>query len=224
MEILVHPTAALAKCLVLFLACSGFMLADAVQWTVAEGGNGNYFEVLSAPGGITWSGASAIATADGGYLASITSAAENNFVFTLIDNSNDYTQVSTGGGSLRALGPWIGGYRTGSGPSDFAWVNGDPFGYTDWASGEPSDTNGDENNIQYLYKCGIGVSPCTPLAPTWNDLSSSSDTFYGQLPVAYVVEFDSAPAPEPATLALGAGGIALIAWMRRKRAHRRGLV
>lgn len=198
------------------------LIGGPIQWTVSSGGNGNFYQVVSAPGGITWADASTGATAMGGYLASITSDAENNFVFALIDNSSDYVQGSSPGGLLRAIGPWIGSYRTGPNPTDFAWVSGETFSYSNWASGEPSDTNGDENNIQYLYKCASGAISCTtPLAPTWNDLSSGADTFYQQLPVAYVVEFNSDPSvPEPATLALGGTGIALIGWARRRSASR----
>lgn len=139
------------------------MLAGTVQWTTASGGNGHYYEVISAPGGITWGAASGAATADGGYLATITSAAENNFVFGLADNISDYVDVN---GGDRALGPWLGAYRTGSSPSDFAWVTGEPFAYTDWAAGEPSNTGGDENNIQYIGKCPSGSGSCA-LAATW---------------------------------------------------------
>jgi hypothetical protein len=206
------------KRILLFFSCSWLLLGGPiVQWTTAENpdANGHYYEFISAPAGITWSDASAGATALGGYLVTITSADENDFVFSLVDNSVDYVQGVTGGGLLRDLGPWLGGYRPDPGPAStgFAWVTGEPFVYTDWASGEPSNSNYDENNIQYLYKCASGASSCSvPLAPTWNDLSSGSDTYYHQLPVAYVVEFDSEPVPEPASLAFAVFGIAAI-WL-----------
>src|SRR5262249_15632204 len=57
--------------------------ADWVQWRVADGGNGHYYQAVSTPGGITWEAAQAAAVGMGGYLATITSAAENAFAFNL---------------------------------------------------------------------------------------------------------------------------------------------
>ena len=199
------------KLLILFCAFSCIMLGGPVQWTIASGGNGHYYDVIAAPGGIAWNAASAAATGMGGYLATITSAAENNFVFSLANNPSYYVDVN---GGNRAVGPWLGGYRTGSLASNFAWVTAESFTYTDWASGEPNDTNGDENNIQYIGKCASNATSCA-LAATWNDLSSGSDTYYGQLPVGYVVEYNADPVPEPGSMAFVAAGMTAI-WLRRR--------
>lgn len=50
------------------------------HWPVEDGGNSHYYEVVSAPTGITWAGANSRAIERGGYLATITSQAENLFV------------------------------------------------------------------------------------------------------------------------------------------------
>jgi hypothetical protein len=50
---------------------------------------------------------------------------------------------------------------------------------------------------------------------TWNDLSTGADTFYGVLPAAYVVEFNSNPVPEPGSIVLVVFGTALIGSLRR---------
>lgn len=187
------------------------MLAGPVQWTVASGGNGHYYDVIAVPDGITWDAASAAATADGGYLATITSDAENNFVFGLANDPSYYIDVN---GGDRALGPWLGGQRTGPAPSNFAWVTAEAFVYTNWATNEPSNSNGDENNIEYIGKCSFGSVSCA-LSATWNDLSSSLDTYYGQLPVGYVEEFNTEPVSEPASMAFVVAGLAAI-WLRRR--------
>jgi hypothetical protein len=199
------------KLIFLFCSCSCIMLGGSIQWTIASGGNGHYYEVIAAPGGITWNAASAAATALGGYLATITSAAENNFVFNLANNPSYYMDVN----GNRALGPWLGGYRTG--PSSFAWVTAEPFVYTHWASNEPSNSNEDENNIEYLGKCTF--SPCA-LAATWNDLSSGADTFYNQLPIGYAVEFNTEPVPEPGSMAFLVAGMTAV-WLRRRHSQLR---
>src|SRR5687768_404607 len=74
-----------------------------VQWGVAEGGNGHFYEVVAAPGGITWGNAGFSATDRGGYLATITSAEENAFVFNLA--AQDATLWNSG------YGPWLGGVQ-----------------------------------------------------------------------------------------------------------------
>ena len=198
----------------LFLAFATVVLGGPIQWTIASGGNGNYYEVVAAPGGITWDAASAAANALGGYLATITSAAENNFVFGLADDPAYYVIAPTN--PLRVIGPWLGAYRTGPLPSNFAWVTGEPFTFTDWASGEPSNSGGDENNIDYIGKCSS--TPCS-LAPTWNDYSSTTPFYGGQLPVGYVVEFNTDPVPEPGSMAFVFLGISAIGLRRRRQKH-----
>jgi hypothetical protein len=51
----------------------------------AAGGVGRYYEVVSAPNGVTWSAAQAAALQAGGSLAAPATAAENAFVFNLVD-------------------------------------------------------------------------------------------------------------------------------------------
>jgi hypothetical protein len=56
--------------------------AQRVQWHADDGGNGHAYEVV--PGQMTWFEARDEAKARGGYLATITSAAEDRFVQKLI--------------------------------------------------------------------------------------------------------------------------------------------
>src|SRR5438552_3502023 len=87
-------------------------LGPPVTWSVAAGGNGHSYQVFGAPGGISWSMSSFIATSAGGYLATITSAAENAFVFSLIGGVGPLWTPNAGG--VGAYGPWIGGAYGGS--------------------------------------------------------------------------------------------------------------
>jgi hypothetical protein len=72
--------------IVLLSYFAGNLYAVPVQWSVADGGNGHYYEVVSVPESIIWSDAKIAAEASGGYLATITSSQENEFVFNLTDN------------------------------------------------------------------------------------------------------------------------------------------
>ena len=75
-----------------------------VQWSVWDGGNGHFYEAVAVPAGITWTEASEAANAAGGHLATITSEAENSFVFSLVDDDRFWFEW------VSLQGPWLGGY------------------------------------------------------------------------------------------------------------------
>ncbi len=145
-------------------------------WPVDEGGNGHAYQAVRVPELIAWTLADQAATLSGGYLATITSQAENDFVY-----------AASAGLFVQAMGneygPWLGGYQL-PGSSEpaggWVWVTGEPFEYTAWRAGEPSQTAGalNEDRIHYLGSGGP--------APTWNDQTNLSD--FG--PMAYVIEYD----------------------------------
>ncbi len=150
--------------------------AAAQLWPVADGGNGHAYQAVAVPELIPWTSADQAATLAGGYLATITSQAENDFVYAL---SVPLFVQAIG----NEYGPWLGGYQL-PGSSEpaggWVWVTGEPFEYTAWAVGEPSQTAGplNEDRIHYLGHGGP--------APAWNDQTNSSD--FG--PMAYVIEYD----------------------------------
>ncbi len=141
-----------------------------MQWPVSQGGNGHFYQVVCVTKGLTWDEANAAAQAQGGYLATITSAEENAFVFALIQDPACWNGPR---------GPWIGGYQTPGRPvrQDWHWVTGEPFEYNHWSPNQPNDGGGaDETRLEY----GWGA---TTIADTWND---QPDWFRGVY--AYVVE------------------------------------
>ena len=64
-------------------------LGQSVEWTLAEGGNGHRYELIVRPSGLNWFEADALANSMGGHLATITSAAENQFVFDRLVSNQD---------------------------------------------------------------------------------------------------------------------------------------
>jgi len=71
-------------------------------------GNGHYYQAMWGPDAITWSAAAAAAVARGGYLATVTSAAENAFVAKLVDDDRMWHLYN---GGTAHLGPWLGGFQ-----------------------------------------------------------------------------------------------------------------
>ena len=95
-------------------------------------GNDHYYDVISVPGGITWGDAKAAAESlsyfgISGHLATITSQGENDFIVNNL-GVHDY---------------WLGGIQppNNSEPnSGWQWVTGEPWVYTNWDYGEPSNS------------------------------------------------------------------------------------
>jgi hypothetical protein len=153
-----------------------------VQWT----GNGHYYRAVYRPSGITWAQARAQARALGGDLATITSSAENAFVFGLVRDASYWKRASN---PTRILGPWLGGYQPpGSAEprSGWSWVNGEPWSYSNWSTGEPNNWQGhEEDQLQFFT---LGTTP----AGRWNDLTETS------LMRGFLVEAESIhQCPEP---------------------------
>ena len=138
---------------------SGAHAQQAVQWKVSDGGNGHWYRISTSTA--YWEQMRTIAVANGGHLATITSAGENNFVFGLLPSSSPYAFFI--GGSRNSSGVW-------------SWVTGEPWSYTNWDVGEP---NGIGQQITWIH------GPAAPRPATWNDHPASDYAFYG------VIEYES---------------------------------
>ena len=69
----------------------GLASASPVRWP----GNGHFYDVVATSGTLSWEDANAAASAAGAYLATITSAGENAFVFGLVNHAT-YWHGSSG--------------------------------------------------------------------------------------------------------------------------------
>lgn len=141
-------------------------------WSVSDGGNGHSYQIVTVPWGLTWEEAKKTAEKSGGYLATITSQAENNFIYKLICKNKALWLIDVSG---NGCGPWIGGYKT---EGTWKWSTGEKFKYVNWASGEPNNYKGSEDAMCF-YRPGMTDKPF------WNDISK--DTV---LP-ACIVEIDN---------------------------------
>ncbi len=168
------------------------------RWEKAAGGNGHWYKAVVVSNGISWTDADLLARAEGGYLATIASASENEFVFNLVASPPFFNRHGSG--------PLLGGFQRRGAPEHdegWGWVNGEPWSFTRWCSGAP---NGDVLEDRLQYHSGV---PRTP-SPNWNDVGrdDSNTSGYviegtGQLVAAVVTREGASSTPE----LMAAGGL-----------------
>ncbi len=182
--------------------------AAPVQWTTGSGGNGHWYEFIVEAGGISAPDAEAAAESSsfmglGGYLATITSAAEQAFL----------NSVWPGPGSVSGQFGGYSYYLIGASDREtegvFKWIGGPEEGeelvYTNWDGGEPNNLGDEDYVVAWWEDLGSGA---------WNDGGSGvSDTSIR----AYLVEYSIAPIPVPAGLPLMLAGLGSVAMLRKRK-------
>ncbi len=160
-------------------AVSSVHAQDAVQWRVEDGGNGHWYAVAVVPGA-SWNDAKIMALSRGGYLGTLTSAPENEFVFGLVD-ADPYWIVNSYGD---LSGPFIGGFRPVGGPDPelgWSWVSGERWDFAAWAPAQPNNANGNQDAVQFWTAGSVRVG-------NWNDIPSSETT---EQPGTLVIEWSA---------------------------------
>lgn len=136
--------------------------------------NGHGYQAFSAS--ISWTQAKAQCESSGGYLATITSEAEQKFIEGLISkgDKNYY---------------WIGGYSESE--RAFRWVTDEPMKFTVWASGEPNNYQGNQDKM-IIYRLANPASSGSELK--WDDISNegtiADESFFGVGNFGYICEWD----------------------------------
>lgn len=162
-------------CAVTVLTCSSGR-GQWVQWETSAGGNGHWYEAVAVTNGISWRQASELAHSECGYLATLTSAAENDFVFSLVNSPQFFT-------AQNGSGPALGGFQMPGSPEPdcgWTWITGEPWSYTHWGPGLPDGAA--EDRLHFFS--GLSSTPSS----NWNDIYSEDLNLGG-----YVVERETGP-------------------------------
>jgi len=154
-------------------------LAQGVAQIKQNPSTGNYYERVTVPGNASSASNAAQSRSVygvAGHLATITSAAENQWILANLDG--DYLR-----------GHWLGGYQPFGSPEpagNWRWVTSEPWSYTNWNPGEPNNAGGNEDWLEYWISGTLGG---------WNDAASTSVS--RSTGTGYVVEY---PVPAPVML------------------------
>lgn len=147
-------------------SCPGCIAGDSITGFIYMGTlHGSKYYCSTSPAAS--SSATAIAQSYGGYLATITSAEENNYLASQLANQCALI-----------------GYTDASSEGHFVWANGETSTYTNWATGQPNNDNGNQDctvlcssgwndshcEIAYEYIMEI---PCTSYEQTTGPASGS---------------------------------------------------
>ena len=132
----------------------------------------------------TQEAAQAHAESLGGHLVVINSAAEDDFVYSMVNGASlsGLGTASDGGGVSYV---WLGGNDAGS-EGNWVWVNGEAFSYTNWGRAEPDNYFNQDGLAMGLenWPEGRSGSSAFGLAGEWNDIDRSNElTFIVELPV-----------------------------------------
>ena len=133
---------------VLLFSTAATVKAAPTQWTVASGGNGHWYELITTPQNLGAAKAAAEAMTFAGFsghLATITSAAEHSFVDT-----------NFGGGPGAGAGVfWLGARQDPGDPEPdvgWEWVTGESFGpFLGWNPGEPNNSPNDSDFQEWRF-------------------------------------------------------------------------
>lgn len=177
-------------------------------------GDTHYYQLVYLPdGNLNWFQAAYLADSGGGYLASITSEQENDFIFAMVNDMKYFWKFPAyeEGKSQHnhyeiTIGPFLGGYQpegSAEPAGGWSWLSGEPWTYSNWAKNlndgvidkdpRPNDQPNDSGNGQRVMGFGEMNLP----VPTWGDYMDDVGT-YGRdrLPgrsYAFIVEYNQKP-------------------------------
>ena len=126
--------------------------------------NGNTYKLYNTV--IPWKEAYKFCEQQGGHLVTINSTDEQSFIHNLVKSTNSRKYTWLGATDIYSEGKW-------------KWITGDSLSYSNWADGEPNNSN-DEDYLMLYNETG-----------KWND---SHDIYYDfSDSYSFICEYDSIP-------------------------------
>lgn len=174
---------------------------EAVVWETADGGNGHLYEAFVVSDGLSWTEALTLGTDQGGYLATLTTPEENQWVFDNVVNDTDLWRVGAVG---YYVGPYIGLFQDNTAldysepAGGWRWITGEAFSYHNWADGQPNNVGAEDQNKGHFWTETAGVP-----GSTWQDIVNANPD---SSPISYVVEYVPGPGSGGALLCAGVWG------------------
>lgn len=158
------------------------IFAQPIEWPMAAGGNGHYYELIEVTEDTTWYEARTEAESltflgVSGHLATITSQAESDFIYVNLVQS------------APSLMYWVGAYQPVGSPEPdggWEWITGEAWSYTNWAAPEPNNTPPGEE-VAEIYS-NLVDNPAS--YGKWNDAGGAN--LGGARVGNYVVEYSIA--------------------------------
>ncbi|MEP1575396.1 lectin-like protein [Roseibium album] len=200
------------KRILLTAAASLAMISSAAaapfQWSAGSGGNDHWYEFVVLGSGdpsLMATQAEALAGSSsfmglGGYLATITSAAEQTFLNSHWPGAGSVT------GQFMDYSFFLIGATDRNTEGSFEWLDGpeggNPLTYTNWKPGEPNNSGGEDYVVAWWEDSATG---------RWNDIPNNANVR------AYLVEYSVTPVPVPAAFPLLIGGFGLLGYAARRK-------
>ncbi|WP_434055860.1 MAG: caspase family protein [Roseibium sp.] len=136
---------------------------------------------------MSWEMASQLAQAAGGYLATVSTSEENDFIYGLFSTDPKFVRERQG----NVHGPGFGLIQITRSSEPFggwSWINGEELSFTNWAPGQPNNENGEEHYGEYF---AAGRQTSGQSGPKyWNDVSVGAQRgLYARIS-GFVFEFD----------------------------------
>lgn len=166
-------------------------------------GRTHWYEVVFLPqGGVNWVQAKSLAEQAGGYLVTLHSKAENDFVFSLIADEKYWFKWGFTHNFVMN-GPFLGGFQpVGSAEpkGGWRWVTDEPWSYENWAwDGMPGDRD-PRNNTQPNDSTGnqnvLAFGEVNEPVSTWGDFPQKFSSFQSEhdgKALGFIIEYDHAP-------------------------------
>lgn len=195
------------KALIIVFSIFVISTTNAFALPVLWSGNGHYYEYTDVGGVLFWDDAKVFAEAKGGYLATVTSVEEDDWIWDNIAHG-------------QFLHAWLGGFQpAGSVEPDggWSWVTGEAWDYTRWflLNNEPNNFLGNDPNGESALELGRFKDH----PRDWNDMDPHTINYTNDFIPGYITEWDFNPSsstiPEPATIFLITGGLTGLYFRKR---------